>query len=652
MIDLKGHNIVYVTRDIERALGLGVTTPGFFIISNSTPFAKSIAEGHDNVLLIDEGRLLDTWELLSHQKVDTFLGLIGLPEIVVFKNTPKIERICAGQGWKLLNPSAELSNKIEEKISQVEWLGELTKYLPEHNIHEMKEVEWWGDRFIVQFNRAHTGSGTLLIEDKKQLDELIEQFPERPVRVTKYIDAPTYTLNVVVDTEGAITLGNISLQITGLTPFTTKQFATVGNDFAVGAKLDDEVVKQIHIIAEVVGAQMHTSGWKGLFGIDFLIEPNNTVYLLEINARQPASTTFESQLQQTNTIFEAHLSALLETSLTNELTRISQGAQIVLRNQSKQDVNPTHLQKNLEEMELRVTPYTNTKDESDLLRIQTSTQLMEDAYNMNELCHSIAQTIDPDVITSKTVSHRTLGLISSYKHIPVGDLRIQCPYFNNKRAKLRAGLRVSIGKGSAEEIAEEAQILALKKKIDLSSLNSKQAKEFLVDNNLGIDCSGLVYYLLESELQTNGGSLKGHLHFPKASLIRNIIRKFRTIENVNVPVFVDERNTVKVELSDIKPGDIITMLKSGQGNDRDHVLYVHQVDYRGTEPQTIHYTHTLQWSTDGQYNHGVREGIIEITDPSVSLTIQTWAEQNVTGEANETYAKAKKAQSLEIRRLK
>ena len=70
--------IIYVTRDIERALGLALSnveglpldTPGYFIISNFTPFAKRVARGRKNVVLVKEEKMLDTYELLQWAAVN------------------------------------------------------------------------------------------------------------------------------------------------------------------------------------------------------------------------------------------------------------------------------------------------------------------------------------------------------------------------------------------------------------------------------------------------------------------------------------------------------------------------------------------------------------------------------------------------------
>jgi hypothetical protein len=60
----------------------------------------------------------------------------------------------------------------------------------------------------------------------------------------------------------------------------------------------------------------------------------------------------------------------------------------------------------------------------------------------------------------------------------------------------------------------------------------------------------------------------------------------------------------------------------------------------------------LDWRTDGLYNHGVRQGTIEIVDLAKSLTNQIWIESGKTGEENETLERAIYAKNLLIRRLK
>ena len=252
-----------------------------------------------------------------------------------------------------------------------------------------------------------------------------------------------------------------------------------------------------------------------------------------------------------------------------------------------------------------------------------------------------------------SISTTARAVIDAYLHIRIGLQEVSCPYFNNRRTKLRASLRALVGKGSPEDIAEEANILALKEKIDLSHTSQAAVRRFLVDHHLGVDCSAFAYYVLDAECRARQrGRLRDYLVFAGLPFPRRLIASFRPIENTSVRTLADERNSFVVALSDVKPADIVIMLGAGESRDRDHLLVVEEVEYTDNQPTNITYAHSLRWRTDGQCNHGVRHGRIELAPTNASLLDVGWIEQDKFGEENETFTRATGAQCLEIRRLK
>ena len=387
--------VVYIVRDIERALGLPINTKGYYIISNSTPFANSLVKGRKNVLLIKNKELLDTRELMVDVRVKRFVNKIKNAQILVFKNTLAIEKNCQENNWPLLNPNAALAAKVEEKITQVEWLGELKKFLPSFEIKISREIKWTGEKFILQFNRAHTGSGTILVENETQLKEIQTKFPDREVRVTKFVDGSMLTNNNVVCGKKVL-CGNINYQITGLKPFSNLPFATIGNDWALPNKLLNSKQKQAYFdMAQAVGTKLAQDGWRGLFGVDVMLEKNTgKLYLIEINARQPASTTFESQLQfkknktGLNT-FQAHILALLSEKCGGKLITIKDGAQITQKIiPVKKQIELKKLLSNIKKFNqsgFGVVLYNNSKPESDWIRMQSPKGVMETTDRLNSV---------------------------------------------------------------------------------------------------------------------------------------------------------------------------------------------------------------------------------------------------------------------------
>ena len=344
------NKIIYVTRDIERALGME-PREDYMIVSNKTPYAEKVFSNNtinkNHILLIENTTALDTAELLEQDKVRDYINQNG-STVLVFKNTSLIEDIVKKNGWNLLNPPSTLAEKYENKITQVEWLGELAKYLPPHSISLAKNLKWSNQPIVVQWAHGHTGDGTILVNSQREIDTIQAKFPERLARATTFINGPSFTVNVIVAPNN-ILIGNISYQITGLAPFTDNLFSTIGNDWGkiVPTLLNKSEIEFINQMTREIGEKMRVDGWKGLFGIDIIRdEKTGKIFLIEINARQPASTTFESQLQESSRenpplekgvlrctsewgIFKAQLIALQNKPIEQTLTQINDGAQIV-----------------------------------------------------------------------------------------------------------------------------------------------------------------------------------------------------------------------------------------------------------------------------------------------------------------------------------
>lgn len=410
--------IVYVTRDIERALGMA-PSESYKIVTNRTPYSETIKAQYPNpgfVTLIDPENphdhhsLLDTHQLLEKAGSEIKKGA----NILVFKNTTLIESICKKNGWHLLNPSAELAEKIENKITQIEWLGELgTKYLPPHTVAPTKDLKWKKESLVIQWAHGHTGDGTILINSAAELRDLQTKFPDRMSRASSFVNGPSFTLNIIVTPSGIYT-GNISYQITGLPPFTDNPFSTIGNDWSLTHTiLSDAEVSQIENMAREIGEKMAKEGWCGMCGIDVMRDnERNQIYLIEINARQPASTTFESYLQQENrergvaglTLFEAYFMALLGRKIDAPIIHINDGAQIIKRIAKitkdsgssaviDVDIIDEGVVNALQASGYKVIKYSNTDYNSDQLRIQGLKGLMEGHGKFNKRGKEIADLL-------------------------------------------------------------------------------------------------------------------------------------------------------------------------------------------------------------------------------------------------------------------
>jgi predicted ATP-grasp superfamily ATP-dependent carboligase len=276
--------------------------------------------------------------------------------------------------------------------------------MPRYETKTIKELGWFDTPFVLQFNHSHTGSGTIYIDSKKKLQELQEKFPKRDCRIAPFIEGPIFTSNIVVGGDAVIP-GNMSYQITGVAPFTDLAFATIGNDWGAPYRiLTESAITSYNLLATEVAKTLAKLGWKGLFGIDAIWSTKeNKWYMIEINARQAASASYESELQfkikkddSTLTMLEAHLKALLGEPLHDySLIKISDGAQIIQR-VTKETIWQQQIKdaaEKLSQKKFRVIAYENTEHNSDLLRIQSEKSIIETDGGFTDIGKEIKNVI-------------------------------------------------------------------------------------------------------------------------------------------------------------------------------------------------------------------------------------------------------------------
>ncbi len=232
-------------------------------------------------------------------------------------------------------------------------------------------------------------------------------------------------------------------------------------------------------------------------------------------------------------------------------------------------------------------------------------------------------------MNTKTISPRALSIIDQYKNFSVGTASCSIPYFNNKTIRARGALRAYVGKGSPKDIYEEVTASLTKEHVETGVLTSESLKKYLTDKNIGLDCSGLAYYILNAESEELGkGRIDKHLHFTNCGGLFGKIRcALRPVENCSVTTFSDNKNSRLILQKDICPGDFISMIS--RTNDRDHMLIVHQVEYQNFLPIKIHYTHTIAYPENGVYGTGLKQESIEIVSPEKDIIDCLWSEEKL-----------------------
>ncbi len=308
--------IFYISNDPERALGLESYLTNYHmvcidhtdIVDNIQKDGRSIFSlekslAQQNLIFRNSARLLRQPNAQSYilDRANKQKGYF-----MFFKISPRLERITQKYSFKPLNTAAKLNRKFELKISQYREFSKLDISFPKTVIAKLKELDYdqlkkkLADVFVIQFDRGHTGAGTIITRTNEQLDNLKKRFPKRTVRVSEFIEGDPYTLNACVTKTGTI-WGGLSFQITGIPECTSKKGATVGNDWKHTENLPQNIRKEISDMTIKIGDHMAQSNFKGLFGIDLIIQrKTGKPYFVEVNARQPASIPMHTKLQIEN----------------------------------------------------------------------------------------------------------------------------------------------------------------------------------------------------------------------------------------------------------------------------------------------------------------------------------------------------------------
>ncbi len=255
------------------------------------------------------------------------------------------------------------------------------------------------------------------------------------------------------------------------------------------------------------------------------------------------------------------------------------------------------------------------------------------------------------MLNQTKLSREAEKVIEDYLNLPFPQTSgVRCPYFNNARLGQRGQLKVLIGKGTPKEILEEAKIIAIQYKQNIFSINDPELiRKFLIEHNLGVDCSGFITNVLKAQFSAKGKNLTKQIFItPKRNIFRWLISRLRPVEQMNVKVYANDKNTKIIsDLKEIDAGDLVVMISTGPNKNHDHILLITE-----TDGNIVKYAHARAWSSEGRYKHGVSTGTITINNPDKGLLDQTWEEKGTLNHANETFWEVKDATVLQIRRLK
>ncbi len=202
------------------------------------------------------------------------------------------------------------------------------------------------DQFVMKLPISSAGGKIFLVTNQTSLDEIQVDHYSHTVLFQKY------QKGISINLQGVISNSNMSffppsVQIIGPAECSYGKFDWCGNDFFAVTQIPKLLLDEAKHLAFRIAIDMKSQGYKGIFGLDMLIDvENELVYLLEINPRFQGSTSLLTQLEVINGldahILNRHISALSSDEIYNRdylaSSFLCNASQLILHNKSPKPV--------------------------------------------------------------------------------------------------------------------------------------------------------------------------------------------------------------------------------------------------------------------------------------------------------------------------
>jgi len=308
----------------------------------------------------NSGKLLSCPQIIEYIKKTS---INNQPVIIPFKPSAKIEHLCQQFSWINAAVSSKLNRFLEDKnqfftFCQKHKLSIIPSSLDTFNQENfLKYQQYFSQKLVIQSHFGWAGNSTFSADN---WDKIKDSFPKNTiVKFSPFIQGYSLTNNCCLTQKGLVQ-SQPALQLTGIKPLTKNPFATVGRQWPSMSpkKVDHQIAKITSNFAKLI----KKLNYQGFFGLDFLVDQNNKVYLLECNPRLTASFAFYTQLELSQNLFPLfllHLAQFIKISSIPKPRQIQSqinsanisGTEITKKNNSKtvakyQQLKPISLQTN------------------------------------------------------------------------------------------------------------------------------------------------------------------------------------------------------------------------------------------------------------------------------------------------------------------
>ena len=194
------------------------------------------------------------------------------------------------EGVTLIGPQSDIVAQLNNKITLYERFSDLVpmaEYRIVHNVSDLiiaaEELFDTGEmKLFVSLEKSAAGANSMIATSSEEIKMRFGHHADATFLLTRYIDHlydPT-TLAVVVNEEEVYVAGVADQRIEG-TSFRGSTFPT-----KISHKEHNEIIRQ----TRTVGKAMARMGYRGIFGCDFIVTKEGSIYFIETNPRKQGTT--------------------------------------------------------------------------------------------------------------------------------------------------------------------------------------------------------------------------------------------------------------------------------------------------------------------------------------------------------------------------
>jgi ATP-grasp domain len=221
--------------------------------------------------------------------VQELLARQGNLYIYMYESMPEMT-LDAIPGVSILGPDSYIAARLNSKIYQYQHLKKLVPVVDFDICRGLSDLikttdklwSQWKDGIFVSLEYSAAGANSIIARSSR---DIIERFHEEneTYLISRNIPHnydPT-VLAVVANEKDVYIAGVADQRIERGTRFTGSTFPT---------RLSDETISTLNTITRIVGKWLVKEGYRGIYGCDFLVDHQEKVFFLEVNARKQGTT--------------------------------------------------------------------------------------------------------------------------------------------------------------------------------------------------------------------------------------------------------------------------------------------------------------------------------------------------------------------------